>query len=172
MKLNIGCCLALSCLVLFGAGCGEDSPTAPDLKPTLSISLSDQAINAGDDGSLTIALKDIDSDVFAMSVRIEYNTGILVVREQDAFSLGGWFGADALALLQVEDGVIYLAVTRIASNGSEKASGSVGDIAFHTQGSGQIDFTINHSDVRFIDANGQDVEVPDLAIGEATLVVE
>ncbi len=164
--------LAIGCMLILGAGCGGDNPAEPEPTPTISVSLSDQIIHAGDTGSLSIALNDIDASVFAMSMRIEYAPAVLVIREQDAYGPGVYFGTDALALLQVDDGIMYLAITRIASKSADKNSGLVGEIAFNAQQNGQCDFIVNIDDVRFIDANGQNVEIPDLAIRETTLTVE
>jgi len=94
------------------------------------------------------------------------------IDEDTSFSVGDFLGANAVALFQVEAGVIYLSITDIAGSSKALNSGTVGAVVVQGLSVGQCVFTIAIDDLRFIDAAGADVELADLEATEVSLSVQ
>lgn len=168
--------LILWCLALLVCGCSGDDPANPEpgpsASPSVHLSLADSLVDVGATGVLSISLNDIRDSVFALSLRVSYDPVFVGVDEHAAFLSGDFFGANTVALFQIEPGVMYLSITDIADNSKALKSGLVGTVALQGLSAGQCDFMVSVDDLRFIDATGADMVVKDLEISDVSLTVQ
>jgi hypothetical protein len=165
--------LILGCVLLAAGGCGEDDPAAPATPdPALRLVADTGEIAVGESAVLRIEAADLDDGLFAMGLRIEFDDEIVAIDEDDGFAIGGLLGADAIALFQVEAGVVHLAVSGIAPEGKSYRSGLLGEMRVDGVAAGSSLFRIQPDQLVFIDESGEDLPVDGLEIEAVTLSVE
>ncbi len=159
-------------IILIG-GCSDYQPVVPEpeIQPTVQLSLSTETVGVGEQGILSLEMKDIDDRVFGLSLQIVYDPLLVTIDEANGFTPGDFLGADTIALFQVEAGVIHLAIVDISTNEKTMTNGSLGTITIQGLSAGQCGFTIDMNELRFIDAQGENLEFLDLDVLDVSFTV-
>jgi len=155
------------------AGCGGDSVTPePVPSPSLGLSPASATVPAGEQGRITIKLNDIEGGAFAVSMRIDYDPGLVEISEGTAFSTGDFFGPDALAFFKVEPGVVHLSVTGIAGRSKALRSGDVGTITVQGRTPGECRFTVPREHLAIIGPSGSEIPTESLVVSGTSLSIK
>ncbi|MBN2104889.1 hypothetical protein JW835_12685, partial [bacterium] len=88
------------------------------------------------------------------------------------FGLGDYFGWDVVAFAKVVSDSIYVSVSRTQGQAMVKGSGELGSLTFTglSKGSGEVE--VDPAEVHFYDADGEEIVMTDLVVGDATITVE
>ena len=158
-------------IVLF-FGCGKGTQEPEETVPTLALIPDALSIIVGQEGDLTLQIKDFDVSIFGISMRIAYDSSNVSFSDSTGFAAGDFFGSDIVAFVEEDSALIYLTVT--LQQGQQEVSGT-GDLAVMTfvgesQGNSKVE--IISSELNFYDSDGNGVTVSDLEIEFATVTVQ
>ena len=157
-------------IVLF-IGCSDNSQEPEVTVPTLTLIPDTLSIILGQEGDLTIQIKDFDVSIFGISMRIAYDSSSVSFSKSTGFAPDDFFGSDIVAFVQEESSLIFLTV--ILKQGQQEVSGTgrLRKLTFIGKSLGSGTIEIISSELIFFDSDGNEVIIPGLEIEIATVTV-
>ena len=158
--------------------CSDNSTNPGKIIPSISFSPESVQINSEQITQFKIKIDVSKYAVFAVSLRICYNSGtdinsdILSFDEAIGFSAGDFFGDNAVVFVKADTNIIYLSISLTKGQELEQSSGELGTITFTGQTPGIGNIEIDPVEFYLYDSDGGVVTIPDFKIKSAVIEVK
>lgn len=150
----------------------SDKSTEPVSDPELSFSPEEVTMSNNTQTAVTVNIADISKDIFAISMRLNFDDNVLSFDENSGCSVGDFFGQDAIHLVKVSESNIHLSISLTQGASPIKGTGAICTLTFQCIATGNCMLTINEDELIFYDAAGSAIEIANLSIGSSSISVE
>lgn len=153
------------------AGCSDNS-TNPQNEIT-SLRLTPQAvtISVGEETHLNLEIQVCRQPVFGVSMQIAYDNTVLSFQESQGTVKGDFFGGEAIFFVNDNESIIHLTITRIQGQPAVTGSGTMVTLAFRGLTVGNCTVQVKEDELNFYNSAGSEIELPQLEIEEAVVMV-
>jgi len=153
------------------AGCGSDEETlAPDLVPTIHLSVSNDTFAVGEESQLKIEVSGVSEDIFGIAVRIGYDSSVLSIDEDTGLEVGDLLGPEVLSFFQVDSSMVYVSVSKMAEENVKYNSENLATITMTGLSAGRTRVSVSARDFRMIDGDGTPADQSNVAVGEDVVI--
>jgi hypothetical protein len=146
--------------------------TEPDPIPKIFLSPASATVTVGNTIDLNIVMEENQTSFFAVSMQITHNNTLLNFDDINGFNSGSLFDQSAIAFAQNNGTVIHLSVTQVKGQTSTSGSGVIGTIRLTATSAGNSPIRINQDELIFYNAQGNEINIPDLEIEAAAILVQ
>jgi hypothetical protein len=151
----------------------SDSGTGPEQgDPTISFSPETISFSNGTQTEISLEVSDLITEIFAISLQLNYDAVILSFNEITGFSAGDFFGQNEISFIKVNEGKIHMSFSLTQGSQSLKGSGTLGTFTFSGITVGNCTLAIDESELVFYDESGNSFEISDLIITSTSISVE
>lgn len=151
----------------------SDSGTEPESSnPSLSFSPEAATLTRGGQVQISLNLSNIETNIFGISLQIEYESAVASFDENNGFTAGDFFNQDAIQFVKESANKIYLTMSMIQGNAPVNGNGILGILTFAGVAAGQFDLEIDESALNFYDESGGSIAVSGLTLLSSQVTVE
>ena len=158
-------------LIILFISCGDETTEPEETVPTLALTPDALSIIVGQEGDLTLQIKDFDVSIFGISMRVAYDSSNVSFSKSTGFAAGDFFGSNIVAFVGEESALIYLTVTLQQGQQDVSGTGNLGKLTFIGKSPGSSTVEIISSELNFYDSDGNGVTISGLEIEIATVTV-
>ena len=158
-------------LILIFAGCDDNSTGSEDEIVRLYLSPAENTISSGGETTISLEIQNCYQPVFGISAQLSYDDTVIEIAGIQALPSGSFFGEDAVYFAFSSESVIRLAVSRIQGQPETTGSGSLCSLAFNGIAAGNSEIMFLPEELHFYDSAGEEVEIGQLELSSAEIVV-
>jgi len=158
-------------LLVLQLGCKDNSSSPPQNVCALRLSPAQSEITIGEEITLTIEAGDFDQPIFALSIRIAYDSAAVDFLAAQLPAQTGFFTDSAICFAQSGSDVIYLTVTQIQGQPEVSGSGSIAELTFRGISTGSSSLEIVSDELHFFNSAGVEIQIMQIEIGSAVITV-
>jgi len=138
--------------------------------PKLSFSPEEISVSTGNQTDISIEVSDFKTEIFAISMQLNYDALILSIDETAGFSAGDFFGQNEISLIKTNGNKIHLSISLTQGTAPAKGSGTLG--TFTLIAAGNCSLSIAETELFFYDESGNSVEISNLETASTLIRVE
>lgn len=154
------------------SGCGDNPvESVPDNNPRLYFQPDLAHISQGTSIEIILSCENLEKAIFAISMRLNFPPGVTSFVDSTGVTVGSWFDYEGLKFVRSEDSTIYITLSRLAEDASFKTGGNICTFNFSGIASGNANISLDRNELYFYDIEGGIVEIEDLTIGNAQIIV-
>ena len=140
--------------------------------PKLSFSPEEISVSTGSQTDISIKVSDFKTEIFAISMQLNYDARILSIDESAGFSAGDFFGQNEISLIKTNGNKIHLSISLTQGTASAKGSGTLGTFTLNGIAAGNCFLSIAETELVFYDESGNSVEISNLETASTLIKVE
>ncbi|MDZ7796527.1 MAG: cohesin domain-containing protein [Candidatus Marinimicrobia bacterium] len=159
--------ISLLFLLLF-TGCGLFSGGTP----TVSMSNLDSTFVSGETIGITVNVEDMKRSIFAMSLRIIYDSEYVGFDDNQSDWIGSIWSDGAIGILKDENSTVYISITEIAGSNVFKPYGTVLSLDFTLKQSGSTQIDFIDDQIFFYDKNGTEINLSDINVEGLSITIQ
>ncbi len=158
--------------LIFQLNSCSDKGTESTPDPKLSFSPENVTISNNSQTEITLNISDIVTNIFALSLQLNYDTNILLFDENTGFSVGDFFGQNEISLIKVNEDNIHLSISLTQGSSSIKGTGALCTLSFKGISVGNSTLSINEDELIFYDVTGNSITIAGLTVVPSSINVE
>ena len=140
--------------------------------PTINMINFDSTFAVGETISIDINVDDMKENIFAMSLRIVYDSDYISFDDSQSDWIGDMWSDGAIGILEDNTNTVYISITEIAGASDFKPNGTILSLDFTIEqgGTSLIDFVDDQ--IFFYDEDGAVINLTDIEVTGYSITVE
>jgi hypothetical protein len=140
--------------------------------PTISLSPAASEVSVNGQSTLSLMIQDNQKSFFGISLQVDFNNSVLNFSDSTGFTPGDLFDQNAVNFVRKNGSTIHLSMSQLNGQSSANGSGKICTLTFSAAALGNSIVEINQNDLLFYDSNGNEITIPNLKIGSASVTVK
>jgi len=156
-------------------GCSDDDNPIVEINdddPTLTLSAESLTLETGDEITISLVASDFSEDVFGVSFQLVRSNVDVIAFQTDQTTIGPCLGDDAILFVQMDEEILYVAVTRVQGDDSWQENGTVVSFTITAENVGACTLSVDPDELVLYSETGDELVLTDLLVDELQLTVD